>query len=40
MSSVPARSLAALIKEEEKLKLKQEAAFCLAVKSIARVNQL
>jgi hypothetical protein len=38
--SIPARSFAMLIKEEEKLKLEQEAAFCLAIKSIARVNRL
>ncbi len=40
MSSILAGILAMLIKEEEKLKLEQEAAFCLAVKSIARVNRL
>ncbi len=40
MSSIPTRSLAMLIKEEEKLKLEREAAFCLAVKSIARVDRL
>jgi hypothetical protein len=40
MSSIPVESLAILIKKEEKLKLEQEAAFCLAVKSIARVDRL
>ncbi len=40
VSSVLAESLAILIKKEEKLKLEQEAAFCLAVKSIARVDRL
>ncbi len=40
MSSVPTESLAILIKEEEKLKLEQEAAFRLAVESIARVDRL
>ncbi len=40
MFSVLAGSLAILIKEEEKLKLEQEAAFYLAVKSIARVDRL
>ncbi len=40
MSGVPTSSLAILIKEEEKLKLEQEAAFYSAIKSIARVNRL
>ncbi len=40
VSSIPARSLAILIKEEEKLKLEREAAFCLAIKSIARIDRL
>ncbi len=40
VSSVLARSLATLIKKEEKLKLEQEAAFRLAIKSIARVDRL
>ncbi len=40
VSSVPARSLTILIKEEEKLKLEQEAAFCSAIKSMARVDRL
>ncbi len=40
MSSVSAGSLAILIKEEEKLKLEREAAFCLVIKSIARVDRL
>jgi hypothetical protein len=40
VSSIPARSLAVLIKEEEKLKLEREAAFRSAIKSIARVNRL
>ncbi len=38
--SVPTKSLAMLIKEEEKLKLEREAAFRSAIKSIARVNRL
>ncbi len=40
VSGVPAGSLAILIKEEEKLKLEREAAFRLAVKSMARVDRL
>jgi hypothetical protein len=40
VSSILTGSLAILIKEEEKLKLEREAAFCLAVKSIARVDRL
>ncbi len=40
VSSVPAGSLVILIKEEEKLKLEREAAFCLAVKSMAWVDRL
>ncbi len=40
VSSVSAGSLAILIKEEEKLKLEREAAFCLVIKSIARVDRL
>ncbi len=40
VSSVPAESLAILIKEEEKLKLEREAAFCLAIKSMAWVDRL
>ncbi len=40
VSGIPARSLNALIKEEEKLKLEREAAFKVAVESIARVNRL
>ncbi len=40
VSSVSTRSLAILIKKEEKLKLEREAAFCLAIKSIARVDRL
>ncbi len=40
VSGVPAGSLAILIKEEEKLKLEREAAFCLAVKSMAWVDRL
>ncbi len=40
VSSIPARSLNILIKEEEKLKLEREAAFRSAVKSIARVDRL
>ncbi len=40
MSSIPARSLNALIKEEEKLKLEREAAFKVAVESMARVDRL
>jgi hypothetical protein len=34
------RSLNTLIKEEEKLKLEREAAFKVAVESIARINRL
>ncbi len=40
VSGIPAKSLAILIKKEEKLKLEREAAFCLAIKSIARVDRL
>ncbi len=40
MSSIPTESLATLIKEKEKLKLEREAAFRLAIKSMARVNRL
>ncbi len=40
VSSIPARSLNTLIKEEEKLKLEREAAFKVAVESITRVNRL
>ncbi len=38
--SIPAKSLNTLIKEEEKLKLEREAAFKVAVESIARVDRL
>jgi hypothetical protein len=38
VSSILVRSLNTLIKEEEKLKLEREAAFKVAVESIARVN--
>ncbi len=40
MSSIPAKSLNTLIKEEEKLKLEREAAFKVTIESIARVNRL
>jgi hypothetical protein len=40
VSGVPARSLDALIREEEKLKLEREAAFRSAVESMARVDRL
>ncbi len=40
ISSIPAKSLNTLIKEEEKLKLEREAAFKVAVESIARINRL
>ncbi len=40
ISSILIKSLAILIKEEEKLKLEREAAFCLAIKSMARVDRL
>jgi hypothetical protein len=38
VSSILARSLNTLIKEEEKLKLEREAAFKVTVESIARVD--
>jgi hypothetical protein len=38
MSSIPAKSLNMLIKEEEKLKLERETAFKVTIESIARVN--
>ncbi len=40
ISSIPAKSLNTLIKEEEKLKLERETAFKVAVESIARINRL
>jgi hypothetical protein len=40
VSSIPAKSLNILIKEEEKLKLEREAAFKVIIESIARVNRL
>ncbi len=40
VSGIPAGSLDALMKEEEKLKLEREAAFKVAVESMARVDRL
>jgi hypothetical protein len=40
VSSISTKSLNTLIREEERLKLEREAAFCSIVKSIARIDCL